>query len=208
MTPSELTAMLARANERIRSAVTGASSLLAFALVTLLGGYVLHRVPAGITKTILVLAAAGVLGLLAASRFFAWQREELYDDVVLAGFRHVHAAAVARRAAELVSSGRRRQLADTLDRFVEAAVANQPTPVPVHRHGLRELHPQVRQITTILRTDELELEPAGMVLLRRFVTDGATSPLFRLNADTREIARELERIQRVLPRDDDERLAA
>jgi hypothetical protein len=207
MNPSDMTAMLARLNERSRSAVTGASSLLLLALVTVIGGYVLHRLPSGLAKTILVLAAAGILGLLAASRFFAWQRQEIYDDIVLAGFRHVHAPAVARRAADLVSRARRRQMADTLDRFVDAAVANQPTPVPVHRGALRELQPQVRQISTILRTEHVELEPAGMVLLRRFVTDGASSPLFRVNAETRELARELERIRRVLPRDD-EQLAA
>ena len=64
-------------------------------------------------------------------------------------------------------------------------------------------------LSTILRTHEVELEPAGMVLLGRFVTDGSSSPLFRVNADPRELEHELERIRRVLPRDgDDEQLAA
>jgi hypothetical protein len=207
MTPSEMTTMLVRVNERIRSAVTGASSLVCLVAVTLVAGFVLHRVPSGMAKTIVVLGLAGVAGLLAATRFFAWQRQELYDDIVLAGFRHVHAAAVASRAADLVSRTRRQQMADTLDRFVEAAVENHPTPVPVHRGALIELQPKVRQISTILRTDDVELEPAGMVLLGRFVTDGCTSPLFRINADPRELEHELERIRRVLPRDD-EQLAA
>jgi hypothetical protein len=209
MTPSELTTTLARINERIRSALTGASSLVCLVLVTLVAAFVLHRVPSGMAKTIVVLALAGAAGLLAACRFFAWQRQELYDDVVLSGFRHIHGPAVARRAAELVSRTRRQQMADTLDRFVEAAVENQPTPVPVHRGALIELQPKVHQISTILRTHEVELEPAGMVLLGRFVTDGSSSPLFRVNADPRELEHELERIRRVLPRDgDDEQLAA
>ena len=207
MTPSEMTTTLARVNERIRSAVTGASSLVLLVVVTAIAGFVLHRVPSGMAKTIVVLAVAGVGGLLAATRFFAWQREELYDDIVLAGFRHVHPAAVAHRAAFLVSRTRRQQIANTLDRFVDAAVENHPTPVPVHRGALIELQPKVRQISTMLRTDEVALEPAGMVLLGRFVTDGCTSPLFRVNADPRELEHELERIRRVLPRDD-EQLAA
>jgi hypothetical protein len=201
MTPSELTAVLARLNDRTRSALTGASSLVLLALTALLGGYVLHEIQPGMAKTVAVLAVLGGIILIAAYRFFAWQREEVYDDIVLHGFRHVHSHAVTRRAAKLVSRTRRRQLADTLDRFVEAAVDNQRTPVPLHRGALLELHPQVRLISTILRSDELPLEPAGMVLLTRLVTDGATSPLYRLNADTRDLQRELDRIQRVLGHD-------
>jgi hypothetical protein len=60
----------------------------------------------------------------------------------------------------------------------------------------------VRQLSLILRTDDVELRPAGMVLLTRLVTDGATSPLYRLNADQRELQRELDRITAVLAVDD------
>jgi hypothetical protein len=207
MTPNELTAVLARLNDRIRSAITGASSLVLLALVTLVGAYGLHKIAPDMAKIVAALAVLGGIVLVAAYRFFAWQREEVYDDIVLHGFRHVHPHAVARRAAELVSRSRRCQLADTLDRFVTAAVENHRTPVPVHRSALIELRPQVTQLSSILRTKELPLEPAGMVLLSRLVTDGATSPLYRLNADPRELRRELDRIQRVLGHDED-RLAA
>jgi hypothetical protein len=207
MTPNEFTAMLARLNDRIRSAITGASSLVILALVALVAAYGLHTIASGMAVTVAVLAVSGGIVLGVAYRFFTWQREELYDDIVLHGFRHVHPHAVARRTAELVSRARRRQLADTLDRFVTAAIENRRMPVPVHRSALIELKPEVTQLSSILRTEELPLEPAGMVLLSRLVTDGATSPLYRLNADPRELRRELDRIQRVLGHDHD-RLAA
>jgi hypothetical protein len=73
--------------------------------------------------------------------------------------------------------------------------------VPVHRGALIELRPQVAELSTILRTPEVELEPAGMVLLGRFISDGATSPLFKLNAHPTEVERELARISRVLSRE-------
>ena len=82
-----------------------------------------------------------------------------------------------------------------------------PTPVPVHRDALIELQPEVQLISTILRRDDVELEPAGMVLLRRLVTDGTTSPLFQPAAEPRELERELERIRRVLGVDE-QQLAA
>jgi hypothetical protein len=207
MTPSELTASVARANDRIRSALTGATSLAALAIVAVAGCYGVHRIQPALAKPMAVLALGGVLALAIASRVFSWQRDEIYDDIVLAGFRHVPAA-VARRARQLVSISDRRRFADTLDGFVIAAVKRQPTPVPVHRDALIELQPKVELISTILRRDDLDLEPAGMVLLRRLVTDGTTSPLFRPTAQPSELERELERIRRVLGVDDEQPLAA
>ena len=64
MTPSEMTTMLARVNERIRSSLTGASSLVCLVVVTLVAAFVLHRVPSGMAKTVVVLALAGAAGLL------------------------------------------------------------------------------------------------------------------------------------------------
>ena len=208
MNPSDLTSSLARINDRIRSAVTAASSLLVLAAVALGGAYGIHQIQPGLAKTIAVIALAGVLCLVVAGRMFHWQRDEIYDEIVLAGFRHVHPTAVARRARQLVSIGHRRQFADALDRFVTAAVERRPTAVPVHRDALIELQPRVELISTILRRHDLDLEPAGMVLVRRLVTDGTTSPLFRPASEPRELERELDRIQRVLGVDDASRLAA
>jgi hypothetical protein len=207
MTPSELTAVLTRLNDRILSALTGASSLAVLAVVAIVAGYGVHQIQPGMAKTVAVFSVLGGLALMTAYKFYCWQREEVYDDIVLQGFRHVQPAAVAQRAAALVSRTRRRQLADTLDRFVSAALENHPTPVPVHRHALIAVQPEVRQLSLILRTDDVELSPAGMVLLTRLVTDGATSPLYRLTADQRELRRELDRIRDVLAVDEP-RLAA
>ena len=208
MTPSELTALLARLNDRIRSAITGASSLAVLAVVAVVGGYGAHRIAPEMAKTVAVLAVLGGAILIGAWRFYVWQREEIYDDIVLQGFRHVQPAAVAQRASALVSRTRRRQLADTLDRYVRAALDNHPTPVPVHRSAILAVRPQVRQLSLILRTEQVELDPAGMVLLSRLITDGATSPLYRLTADEQELRRELERIRMALAPWDDDRIAA
>jgi hypothetical protein len=208
MTPSELAAGVARANDRIRSALTGATSLAALAVVVLAGCYGVHRIQPELAKPMVVIALGGVLALSVASRLFCWQREEIYDEIVLAGFRHVHPAAVALRARQLVSAAYRLRFADALDRFVLAAVERQPTPVPVHRDALIELQPKVELISTILRTPDVELEPAGMVLLHRLITDGTTSPLFHPAAESRDLERELERIQRVLGVESDFPVAA
>jgi hypothetical protein len=199
--------MLARANERITSALTGASSLVVLAVAALIGGFGLHEIQAGMATMIAVLAIVGGVVLVLAYRFLHWQRDELYDDVVLHGFRHVHPQAVACRAAQLVSSARRHQCANTLERFVEAASRRHLTPVPLPREALIELKPQVHELSLILRTEDVELEPAGMVLLHRFITHGASSPLFKATAERRDLERELARITRVLgPERRDERL--
>ena len=163
MTPSELTVGVSRANDRIRSHadrcdVAGCPG----------GGgprpvYGVHRIQPGLAQPMAALALAGVLGFEVASRVFSWQRDEIYDDIVLAGFRHVHPAAVAIRARELVSIDCQQQVADTLDRFVAAAVERQPLAVPVHRDALIELQPKVPDgVSTILRRDDVDLEPAGI----------------------------------------------
>jgi len=58
MTPSELTALLARANDRLQSALTGASSLVLLALLALVGSYGVHKIQPGMAKTVAVLAAS------------------------------------------------------------------------------------------------------------------------------------------------------
>jgi hypothetical protein len=201
MSPSELTELLTRVNDRIKSAITGASSLVALAIVAAVGGYGVHRIQYGMAQLLTLFAMLGGVIMVAAFAYFRWQRDEIYDDIVLHGFRHVHPQAVARRAADLVSRGRREQVADTLDRFVEAAVEHRRTPVPVHRGALIELQPQVTQLSAILRAENVELEPAGMVLLQRFITDGAASPLFRTGTEPTEMERELNRIARTLGTD-------
>jgi len=198
MSPSELHAHVCRSNDRIRSAATGASSLVLLAAAAVVGGYWLHRIQPRLAETMAIFAVMGGVIMVAAFAFLRWQRDEILDDIVLHGFRHVHRQAVARRASELVSLARRRQLADTLDQLVQAAIERRRTPVPVHRGALIELRPQVTELSAILRSDEVELDPAGMVLLHRFVTDGTVSPLFRTTAAPSEMERELARIRSTL----------
>ncbi len=200
--------MVAEVNDRLRSVWTATSSLLLLTVAALGGTYGVHALRPGMGKAMAALALCGTVGLIVAIKVLRWQRDEIYDDIVLAGFRHVHRQAVAERAAALVHRSRRRQIAQTLDSFVEAAHTRRTTAVPLHRGALRVCEPKVREISTLLRSEAIELDPAGMVLLRRLITDGARSPLYHSDAQPRELERALERIRAELARDDDMRLAA
>jgi hypothetical protein len=209
MTPSDFSSALKLVTDRLQSVHTGGLALVVFAGVALAAGYGLNAVQEGFAKTAAGLAVAGAVGALATSRMLTWRRDDLCDDILLAGFRHVGGRCVERRAADLVSIVRRRQLADTLDRFVEAAARNQPTAVPLHRPAVREYGAQIRHLATVLREPDRRPTPAGMVLVRRLVTDGAGSPLFHPASGPRNLERALDRIHTELGTDADElRLAA
>ncbi|HYX85895.1 MAG TPA: hypothetical protein VE777_13060 [Gaiellales bacterium] len=194
MTPADFVHALAVVNERLRTARTAALSLMLFAGLALAGAYVVRAVEPGLAKTCAAIAVGGGLGAIVMGRVLQWRRVEIYDDILLAGFRHVGGPDVARRAAELMCHPRRCQLADTLERFVEVAWRNDPCAVPLHRQALRELAPRVRQMSMCLREPGIEVEAAGMVLVRRLVTDGAHSPLFAPISETRDLERALDRI--------------
>ena len=138
MAPSELTTLLDSVNERLTTAYTVAASLLVFALASAAAVLAAHRI-AGLALSSAVIAAVGAVGALAASRLIVWRRCEVYDEIVLAGFRHVGGPAVARYTAELVSADRRRMLAATLERFLEIALRNQLGAVPLDRRSVRAL---------------------------------------------------------------------
>jgi hypothetical protein len=193
MAPSELTRALAVVDERLRTAQTVALSLLTFAAAALIAVFAVRGI-ATLAGTSAVLATIGVLGALAASRFIAWQRSELYDEIVLAGFRHVGGRAVARHAADLVSPVRRQMFATTLERFLDTAAGTRLTAVPLDRRTLRECEPHLRGLCARVRALDVAVEPAGMVLLRRLITDGSTSPLFSLGGPKPELERAIERI--------------
>jgi hypothetical protein len=193
VTPFELSSKLERVNDRLTSARTAGASLTTFAVAaaSLLGLDLLT----GRTVVLAASFAAGG-GAIAAAVALAlrWQRDDIRDDVLLAGYRHIDPRGVSHRAAQLVAAPRRRQLAATLERFLEAATDDQPTAVPLHRRGLRELAPRIRTLSRILRTLEIAVDPAGMVLVRRLVTDGARSPLFRSSESSRDLERALDSI--------------
>jgi hypothetical protein len=136
----------------------------------------------------------GGLGAIVVGRVLRLHRTELLDDILLSGFRHVGGPDVGRRAAELVTLHRRRQLAETLERFVEVAATNDPCSVPLHRPALREMAPKVLELTHRLREADTRVQPSGMVLVRRLVTDGCQSPIFAPVGPPRDLERALDRI--------------
>jgi hypothetical protein len=193
MTPAEFIHALSIVNERLKTARTVAISLLAFAALALAGTYGVRAVQPGMAKTMAVIAVIGGLGAIIAGRILRLHRTEILDDILLSGFRHVGGPDVGRRAAELVTL-HRRQLAETLERFVEVAATNDPCSVPLHRPALREMAPKVLELTHRLREPDTRVRPSGMVLVRRLVTDGCESPIFAPVGPPRDLERALERI--------------
>jgi hypothetical protein len=195
MAPSELTNALTVIDERLNTAYTVALSLLCFAAAAVAAVFTVRGVVApNLAGTSAVLAVAGGVGAIVASRVLVWQRSEVYDEIVLAGFRHVGGPAVTHHAADLVSPARRQMFAATLERFIEVSVQNQRSSVPLDRRALRELEPHLRGLCARVRALDVAVDPAGMVLLRRLLTDGATSPLFRLGDPKPELERAIEHI--------------
>ena len=194
MSPAEFIHALSVVNERLKTARTVAISLLLFAALALAGTYGVRAVQPGMAKTMAAIALVGGLGAIAADRLLRMHQMEILDDSLLSGFCPVGGPDVGRRAAELVTLRRRRQLADTLERFVEVAATNDPCSVPLHRPALREMAPQVLELTSRLREPETRVQPSGMVLVRRLVTDGCESPIFAPVGPPRDLERALERI--------------
>src|SRR3954447_9938215 len=102
MTPSDFTQALSAVDDRIRSLLTAAASLLALAALAVAASYGVHQLSPGLGRTIAVLALFGGVGLLFGGWFASIERRSIYEDIIVAGFRHVHRHDVAKRAAELV----------------------------------------------------------------------------------------------------------
>jgi hypothetical protein len=189
MAPSELNSALSVIHERLKTAYTAAASLLCFAVAALVAVFAVPAITPGFAATASVLSVIGAAAALVGSRVCVWRREELFDEIVLAGYRHVGGDAVNRYAEALVSADRRCMLAGTLERFLEIALRNQLTAVPLDRSTVRELEPHIRGLCDRVRAVDVDVHAAGMVLLRRLITDGATSPLFRASGSVSELAR-------------------
>lgn len=193
MAPSELTRALSVIDERLKTAYTVAGSLACFAAAALVAVFALRGITPNLAATASAISAIGAAGALVASRVCVWRRDELFDEVVLSGYRHVGGDAVNRYAETLVSADRRLMLARTLERFLEISLRNQLTAVPLDRPAVRELEPHIRGLCARVRAVDVDVHAAGMVLLRRLITDGATSPLFRASSDLEGHAPALER---------------
>lgn len=195
-TPSELSTALSRTRERRRAAATTSLSLIALTLIAAAAAGFVRAVQPSLAITCAVIAAAGGAGAFVASRLFGMRHDDLCDDILVSGLeRHVPEPAVRERAAKLVSGRQRAQLATTLERFIAAANHRQPLAVPLSRRAVRDLTPQLRALTEVLRTDRRPVTPAGMVLVRRLITEGAESPLYHAASGT---PRDLERALRVI----------
>jgi hypothetical protein len=194
MTPSDFTRALTRLNEHLQTVRTAAASMLVLAVLAIAGAYGVSAIQPRLADVIAGMAVAGTLLAVGAAYLLARRRDEVYDDILLSGYRHVGGSAVARRAAELVSIGRRRHLATTLERFADAAQDNRPVSVPLHRSAIREMRPRVMHVAGLLRADQ-PVGPAGMVLVRRLVTDGVDSPLFHSVDRPRDLEGALDRIE-------------
>jgi hypothetical protein len=193
MAPSELNTALSVADERLKTAYTVAGSLLVFAAAAFVAVFTLHDITPDLAATASAISAVGTAAALAASRVCVWRREELYDEVVLSGYRHVGGDAVNRHAEALVSAERRLMLARTLERFLEISLRHELTAVPLDRRTVREHEPHIRGLCARVGAVDVDVHAAGMVLLRRLITDGVTSPLFRSSTELEGRAPELER---------------
>ena len=194
MAPSEINTALAVIDERLKTAYTVAASLLCFAAVAFVAVLAVHSITPGLAATASVISVLGAAGALIASRACVWRKEDLFDEIILAGYRHVGGDAVKRHVEALVSADRRLMLAATLERFLEISLRNQLTAVPLDRQTLRDLEPHIRGLCARVRAVDNDVHAAGMVLLRRLITDGATSPLFCANGHGAELERAIENI--------------
>jgi len=194
MAPSELNNALSAMDERLKTAYTVAASLLCFAVVAFVGIFAVRSITPGLAATASVISVVGAAGAIVASRVCIWRKEELFDEIVLAGYRHVGGDAVNRYAEGLVSAGRRQTLAGTLERFLEISLCNQLTAVPLDRQTVRDLEPHIRGLCARVRAVDNDVHAAGMVLLRRLITDGSSSPLFRVGGHGPELERAIANI--------------
>jgi hypothetical protein len=193
MAPSELTHSLSVIDERLKTAYTVASSLLVFAVAAFVAVFAVRNITPNLAAVASAISVVGAAGAIAASRVYVWRREELYDEIVLSGYRHVGGDAVNRHAEALVSADRRLMLARTLERFLDISLRNQLTAVPLDRPTVRELEPHIRGLCSRVRAVDVDVHAAGMVLLRRLITDGVSSPLFRASTEVLGDSSELER---------------
>jgi hypothetical protein len=207
MSPSELTARLTAIDERLHSLAFSVCSLalmgLVVAPVSVDLGFLKPR--AGELTAVVAILGLVVVGLWRSH--LKGTRDHIYDDIVLAGFRHVRPQAVQRRIQELRSYRHRRRLAITLERFTDPR-PDPWRPVPIESRTVRGLQPRVRRISAMLRNKQDAPSAEGIVLLSRLLLDGATSPLFGRRGDHRQVARQLDVIERQMAADDHEQRRA
>ena len=198
MTPFDLTHVLSRANERLNTAWTAAAALITLTVVAAIARLVFEAFSFRMAEALVATSALGAVVALILV-YISWTaRSDVYDAIVLTRFRHVGGDEVKKHAAALVSRKRRRQYAAGIERFLETTSAGLPSPLPINRQVVRQFAPRLEAIATALRSDDQTVTPEGMVLVRRLICDGATSPLYAAATGKRDAERALDRIDDTL----------
>jgi hypothetical protein len=153
----------------------------------------------GLAEALIGTSLLGAILAIGIARYVAWERDEVYDEIVLTRFRHVGGDPVRRYTTALTSLKRRRQLAKGLERFVETAGSGLPSPLPLDRALVNEHATRLGLLAAALRSEDQAVTAEGMVLVRRLVCNGATSPLFAsVTSSKGDLGRTLDRIEDTL----------
>jgi hypothetical protein len=173
-------------------------------------GIVLHT-----DRAPVVLGAAALVGL-GLGLSFALSGLEIRDraqELIAAGYERIPVRAVLDERRRLLSHRQRERFARSLERLLKDAQNwNRILPATRPPHGVHELRlaeHEVHDVVSLLRSDPVNVP--GVARTARFLTDGATSPLF--GGDDEALRAELRRIRDLLDRpgpsaETDERLAA
>ena len=170
----------------------------------------------GIDRAPTVLGAAAIVALaLALSLLLATlQLRDRAQEVIAAGYERVPVRVVREERRRLLARRTRESIARSLERLLSDA-QNWSRILPSSRPpaGVRELRfaeQEVAEVASLLRADPVHVP--GVARTARFLSDGATSPLF--DGNVHELRAELCRIRDLLdqsgttPSARDERLAA
>lgn len=151
----------------------------------------------GRTRTVELAAATVTCLLLGVLVLAAWcSRRRCALQVIIAGGEDLPLAELEPVRRRLSDPGRRRQLAASLERNLRAARRWQRTPAqfrpPANVRLLLALEGDVQEIERLLCAEAVP-HVRGVALCEWLLTDGATSPLYRNDADA--LRRELGRIR-------------
>jgi hypothetical protein len=173
-------------------------------------GILLHSESAPVVLGAAVLVALG-LGFSVA--FSGFEIRDRAQEVIAAGYERLPLRVVRDERLRLSSHRERERFARSLERLLKDAQNwNRILPATRPPYGVRELRfaeREVHEVASLLRSDPVYVP--GVARTARFLTDGASSPLF--GGDDEALRTELRRIRDLLGRDrpqagSDERLAA
>jgi hypothetical protein len=175
-----------------------------------IAGIILHSERAPV-----VLVAATLVGvaLVLSACFSGLEIRDRAQEVIAAGYERLPLRIVSDERLRLSSLRERERFARSLERLLKDAQDwNRILPATRPPHGVRELRfaeREVHEVASLLRADPIHVP--GVARTARFLSDGASSPLF--GGDDEALRTELRRIRDLLDRErpqaePDERLAA